>query len=78
MKTADSSHLSLQGNVIVKPLEGIQQRLSGIWNFAGAENRDRAICVNHLERKPEGEKRDRLLAKQMGQCWCGHVATRYK
>lgn len=39
IKTTDRSHLSLQGNVIVQPLKGIQQRLVGFWNFAWAENR---------------------------------------
>lgn len=61
---ADSSHLGLQGNVIVQPLEGIQQCLTGVWNFAWAENRDSAICVKQIERKPEVEPRHRQQ-----HCW---------
>lgn len=48
IKSADSSHLSLQGDVIVQPLEGIQQGLAGVWNFAWAEKKDRAICVRQI------------------------------
>lgn len=59
MKKADSSHLSLQGDVIVQPLEGIQQCLACVWNFAWAENGDRAICEQQIERKPEVENSDR-------------------
>lgn len=64
IKTADSSHLSLQRNVVVQPFEGIQQRLLGVWNFARAENRERERERERYvwrERKPEVENRDQQL-----------------
>lgn len=82
-ETADSSYLSLQGNVVVQPLEGIQQRLAGVWNFAWAEKRERESNMCEADRE-EARGREQspttaLLAKQqLGQCWCGRVATRYR
>lgn len=58
-----SSHLSLQWNVVVQPLEGTEQRLPGFWNLSWAADGQRAVS-----RKLKGRK---WGWQHPGHCWCG-------
>lgn len=76
IKTADSSHLSLQRNVVVQPFEGIQQRLLGVWNFARAENRERErekesdMCEERGSQRSRTETNNCIIGKTTdGPVW---------
>lgn len=69
IKTPESSHLSLQGDVIVQPLEGTQQGLVGVWNVTWAEKqRQNRTCAADAEKarskrlnSTTGKTRDKLV-----------------
>lgn len=77
-----SSHLSFQRDVIVQPLEGTQQRFTGVWNLAWAEHRkrERAVCVKQRDeaRGHTQTPTTALLAKQQVLAWAACYKVQMK